>query len=231
MVFWLPCLASALPQPRLGLILSCLASASSMLPRLWCRSCENCLTYITALVYFLFVPVFSVYFFFSRGCEYNESKTFVRWRKKECTVWQWFSYNEVQAKCEGKAITKEDRVCSRKTIVAGFTCCSVNLSSYKCYYSHQRGELNRTTTEKVPSAWLVYLNLYRTSVIIELLNETFKLNCLTVYIHDKILLRLLCATGHLRYKRRTWKNLNLKLQNNVLLPLLLADQPTVVQSI
>jgi len=36
---------TALPQPRLCLILSCLASASSMLPRP--RSRENCLTHIT----------------------------------------------------------------------------------------------------------------------------------------------------------------------------------------
>jgi len=35
---------TALPWPRLSLILSCLASASSMLP----RSRENCITHITS---------------------------------------------------------------------------------------------------------------------------------------------------------------------------------------
>jgi len=31
-------------------------------------------------------------------------------RKKEYTIWQWFSYKEMQAKCECKAITNEGRV-------------------------------------------------------------------------------------------------------------------------
>ena len=41
-------------------------------------------------------------------------------RKKECSVWQWFTYDEVHAKSICSALTTDDKACGQK-----ISCCEL----------------------------------------------------------------------------------------------------------